>query len=169
MVLFDIPDIRLFWSGDDRFLRQFKAGDLKARFKSYSKFPPCYKDVAFWVSDSFTENNLCEVVRGIAGDLVEEVKLIDDFTHPKTVRFKWGEGAVWAWSLARAWGAPAASPPKRSHLRSLHPLPSLQGKTSNCYRIAYRSMERSLTDDEINALQDEVRSTIADKLKVELR
>jgi phenylalanyl-tRNA synthetase alpha chain len=43
MVLFDVPDIRLFWSGDDRFLRQFKAGDLKARFKSYSKFPPCYK------------------------------------------------------------------------------------------------------------------------------
>lgn len=24
-------------------------------------------------------------VRGIAGDLVEEVKLIDNFTHPKTV------------------------------------------------------------------------------------
>ena len=24
MVLFDVPDIRLFWSGDERFLRQFK-------------------------------------------------------------------------------------------------------------------------------------------------
>lgn len=47
--------------------------------------------------------------------------------------------------------------------------PDLQGKTSHCYRIAYRSMERSLTDEEINALQDEVRSTIADKLQVELR
>ena len=34
------------------------------RFKSYSKFPPCYKDVAFWVSDAFTENNLCEVCTG---------------------------------------------------------------------------------------------------------
>lgn len=64
MVLFDIPDIRLFWSGDERFLRQFKAGDLKARFKSYSKFPPCFKDMAFWVSPEFTENNLCELVRG---------------------------------------------------------------------------------------------------------
>ena len=55
------------------------------RFKSYSKFPPCYKDVAFWVSEQFTENNLCEVVRGIAGDLAEEVKLIDEFKNPKTV------------------------------------------------------------------------------------
>ena len=28
-----------------------------------------------------------------------------------------------------------------------------EGLTSNCFRIAYRSMERSLTDDEINQLQ----------------
>lgn len=55
---------RLFWSDDDRFLKQFKAGDLKAKFKSYSKYPPCYKDMAFWVSPEFTENNLCELVRG---------------------------------------------------------------------------------------------------------
>ncbi len=27
------------------------------------------------------------------------------------------------------------------------------GRTSNCYRISYRSNERSLTDDEINELQ----------------
>lgn len=32
------------------------------RFKAYSKFPPCYKDVAFWINDAFTENNLCEMV-----------------------------------------------------------------------------------------------------------
>ena len=31
MVLFDIPDIRLFWTADQRFLKQFKAGNLKAR------------------------------------------------------------------------------------------------------------------------------------------
>lgn len=127
MVLFDVPDIRLFWSGDERFLKQFRAGDLSAKFKSYSKFPPCFKDMAFWVSPEFTENNLCELVRGIGGDLVEEVTLIDNFTHPKT------------------------------------------GKTSNCYRITYRSMERSLTDEEINALQERVRERVAEDLKVQLR
>jgi phenylalanyl-tRNA synthetase alpha chain len=58
---------------------------------------------------------------------VEEVTLIDSFTHPKTQR------------------------------------------TSNCFRITYRSMERSLTDDEINALQDRVREGVSGELKVELR
>lgn len=86
------------------------------------------QDVSFWLPESgFTENNLCEVVRGIAGDLVESVELIDNFTNPK------------------------------------------KQKTSNCYRIAYRSMDRSLTDEEINGLQDSVRSSLTDDLKVELR
>ena len=43
MVLFSIPDIRLFWTEDQRFLKQFKAGSLGAKFKPYSKYPPCFK------------------------------------------------------------------------------------------------------------------------------
>ncbi|KAG8048853.1 hypothetical protein GUJ93_ZPchr0009g1219 [Zizania palustris] len=126
MVLFDIPDIRLFWSNDQRFTSQFSEGKLGVKFKPFSKFPPCYKDMSFWINEEFTENNLCEVVRGIAGDLVEEVKLIDNFTNKK-------------------------------------------GMTSHCYRIAYRSMERSLTDEEINDMQWNVREEVKNKLKVELR
>lgn len=38
-----------------------------------------------------------------------------------------------------------------------------------CGRVAYRSMDRSLTDEEINELQDRVRSSLTDDLKVELR
>lgn len=34
---------------------------------------------------------------------------------------------------------------------------------------ARSSMERSLTDEEINAIQDKVRQQVADVLKVELR
>uniref|UniRef100_A0A2N9F7I7 FDX-ACB domain-containing protein n=1 Tax=Fagus sylvatica TaxID=28930 RepID=A0A2N9F7I7_FAGSY len=41
--------------------------------------------------------------------------------------------------------------------------------TSHCYRIAYRSMERSLTDEEINGLQWNVREQVQSKLKVVLR
>ena len=44
-----------------------------------------------------------------------------------------------------------------------------KGLTSNCFRIVYRSMERSLTDEEINAIQEKVRSEMVEKLGVELR
>ena len=139
MVLFEIPDIRLFWSNDKRFLDQFKGADESnwrdIRFKSFSKFPPVYKDMAFWLPEdadyggetNSIENNLCELIRDIGGDLVEEVSLIDEFTNTKTNR------------------------------------------TSNCYRVAYRSMERSLTNDEINEMQEEVRTRVVADLGVELR
>ena len=87
-----------------------------------------WQDVSFWLPETgFTENNLCEVVRGVAGDIVESVSIVDQFVHPKTQ------------------------------------------KESNCFRIAYRSMDRSLTDEEINELQEKVRDTMVSKLKVDLR
>lgn len=95
MVLFGIPDIRLFWSTDPRFLDQFKDGQIRT-FQPYSKYPPCYKDMSFWLPEEaaakakditpWHENDYCEIVRDVAGDLVENVKLIDDFIHPKTGR-----------------------------------------------------------------------------------
>lgn len=36
-------------------------------------------------------------------------------------------------------------------------------------RVAYRSMDRSLTDEEINDLQERVRASLTEDLKVELR
>ncbi|XVE82039.1 hypothetical protein DITRI_Ditri15bG0114700 [Diplodiscus trichospermus] len=44
-----------------------------------------------------------------------------------------------------------------------------KGMTSHCYRIAYQSMERSLTDEEINELQRNVRDQVQNKLNVVLR
>ncbi|XWS13373.1 hypothetical protein CRYUN_Cryun36dG0032100 [Craigia yunnanensis] len=48
----------------------------KAKWESsLNPFPSILPvDMSCWINDSFTENNLCEVMRGIAGDLVEEVK-----------------------------------------------------------------------------------------------
>jgi phenylalanyl-tRNA synthetase alpha chain len=126
MVLFDIPDIRLFWTDDDRFHKQFTSGKI-VRFLPFSKYPPCYKDVTFWVPEDFHPNDLNEVVRDVAGDLVEQVELVDEFTHPKTQ------------------------------------------KLSNCFRITYRSMERSLTNEEIDELQFLVREKVVNKFGAELR
>ena len=84
LVLFDIPDIRLFWSPDPRFLNQFQEGQIST-FEPFSKYPPCYKDVSFWHDQAtFHENHLCQIVRDVAGDMVEQVQLVDSFVHPKT-------------------------------------------------------------------------------------
>ncbi|CAJ0759397.1 2056_t:CDS:2, partial [Entrophospora sp. SA101] len=119
MVLFGIPDIRLFWSKDERFTSQFTSSDKIVKFQPFSKHPSCTKDISFWLNNEedgremkFHENNFCEIVRAIAADLVEDVKLVDDFINPKTK------------------------------------------KRSLCYRINYRSMDRTCTNEEINDIQE---------------
>ncbi|KAL2185488.1 mitochondrial phenylalanyl-tRNA synthetase-like protein [Thermothelomyces heterothallicus CBS 203.75] len=143
MLLFKIPDIRLFWSRDERFLSQFRGvEDDPARirpFVPFSKHPACYKDVSFWLKGAsaaggnlggavdWHENDLMEVVRDAAGDCVEDVRLVDEFTHPKT------------------------------------------GRRSLCYRINYRSLEKTLTNQETNEMHNRVVKGLVERLGVEIR
>ncbi|CAD6505023.1 BgTH12-00522 [Blumeria graminis f. sp. triticale] len=142
MLLFEIPDIRLFWCQDQRFLNQFEGLSQNInqirRFKPFSKYPATYKDVSFWIidgevtkssnlADRTHENDIMQVVRDIAGDVVEDVKKIDEFQHPRTGRISW------------------------------------------CYRINYRSLEKTLTSAEANKLHDNVKSELVDRLGIELR
>ncbi|KAH3677019.1 hypothetical protein WICMUC_001925 [Wickerhamomyces mucosus] len=129
MLLFGIPDIRLFWTLDERFHKQFHNGKIST-FKPYSKYPGTIRDIAFWVpsvEEKVHINDLMEIVRNEAGDLIESVKLVDEFTHPKT------------------------------------------GRNSQCYRINYQSMDRNLTNEEVNLLQDSIRDTVRAQFNVELR
>ncbi|KAJ1951521.1 phenylalanyl-tRNA synthetase alpha subunit, mitochondrial, partial [Linderina pennispora] len=128
MLLFGVPDIRLFWSTDPRFTDQFAPGQINT-FKSFSRHPPCPKDVSFWLPQGgeFHENDLMDLIRDIAGDLAEGVKLVDEFTHPKT------------------------------------------GKSSRCYRINYCSMDRNVTHEEINEVQERVRGQMVQRLGITLR
>ncbi|KAL0581736.1 phenylalanyl-tRNA synthetase alpha subunit, mitochondrial [Marasmius crinis-equi] len=128
MILYSIPDIRLFWSQDPRFISQFKAGEITT-FKTYSKYPSCFKDVSFWSAQNneLHENDFCDLVRDVAGDLVEDVQKIDNFVHPKTKRI------------------------------------------STCYRINYRSMDRSLSNEEANEVQQRVNARLKSDFGVEIR
>ncbi|KAH7133208.1 hypothetical protein B0J13DRAFT_95812 [Dactylonectria estremocensis] len=141
MLLFKIPDIRLFWSQDNRFLSQFQGVsnnlDTLKRFQVFSKYPPCPRDVSFWLSPdsaaggnipgTFHENDVMELVRNVAGDVVEDVRLIDEFTHPKT------------------------------------------GRKSMAYRIVYRSLERTLTNNEANTMHQKVHDALVNQLGVTIR
>ncbi|XP_071368891.1 phenylalanine--tRNA ligase, mitochondrial, partial [Centroberyx affinis] len=94
MVLYSIPDIRLFWSQDERFLKQFRLPDIHqaVTFQPLSKYPPLHNDISFWLPEgeresesgreSFTENDFYDLVRSTGGELVERVTLLDCFTHP---------------------------------------------------------------------------------------
>ncbi|XP_064453296.1 phenylalanine--tRNA ligase, mitochondrial isoform X2 [Mirounga angustirostris] len=97
MILYDIPDIRLFWSEDERFLKQFRVSDINqnVKFQPFSKYPAVINDISFWLpSENYTENDFYDLVRTIGGDLVEKVDLIDKFEHPKffhekLARYNW--------------------------------------------------------------------------------
>ncbi|CAG9766544.1 unnamed protein product [Ceutorhynchus assimilis] len=87
MCLYKIPDIRLFWSKDSGFLNQFKTDDISKSitYKEISQFPQCINDLSFWLpDDEFSSNDFYDLVRNEGGDLVEQVQLIDSFTHPKS-------------------------------------------------------------------------------------
>lgn len=131
MVLFQIPDIRLFWTKDSRFHEQFKDGNLMTRFKPYSAYPAVCKDISFWVNTPaeschvFHENDVHECAREVAGDLVESVERIDSFEKA--------------------------------------------GRVSHCFRVTFRSMDRSLTHMEINELLGILRSRLESTLPITLR
>ncbi|XP_059801664.1 phenylalanine--tRNA ligase, mitochondrial isoform X6 [Hypanus sabinus] len=130
MILYGIPDIRLFWSEDERFFKQFQVThiDQKVTFQPFSKYPPLVNDISFWIPrDGYEENDFYDLVRNIGGDLVEKVSLIDQFKHPKTE------------------------------------------KISHCYRITYRHMERTLTQEEVCTIHRAIEKGTVEKLGVEGR
>lgn len=129
MVLFGIPDIRLFWSMDPRFSEQFNPDSFvkQTKFKPFSKYPPVTKDISMWITENFIDNDLFELIRDEGGDQVEKVELKDEFTHPKTKR------------------------------------------RSKMFRVTWRDMSRTLTNEEVNAKHEQVLVRIVKELSVKLR
>jgi len=128
MVKMGITDIRALWSDDPRITSQFK--DINSKFKEVSKFPETVRDISFIIDKSINLNNYYEIVRDFANDLIEEVKLIDEYQNEE----KFGKD-----------------------------------KKSYTFRIVYRSMERTLTNEEINEIQLKIREKTEKDLNAVLR
>ncbi len=71
-----LPDIRLLWSNDERVKKQLKLGNP---YREVSKYPPITRDISFIVGKDFVPNNYFDLIRDIGGNLVEEVKLLDNY------------------------------------------------------------------------------------------
>jgi phenylalanyl-tRNA synthetase alpha chain len=126
MILYDIPDIRIFWSRDSRFTNQFQAGEI-SQFKPFSKFEISYKDISFIINGAFSYNELCSIARDEDIDnVIEDIRMIDEF-----------------------------------QLSS--------GQISQCYRITYRSMDRTLKKSEVNKIQATIRDRLVRELGVKIR
>jgi len=101
MIYFDIPDIRYFWTEDEKFLKQFESGEI-VKFKPYSTLENISRDISFWIPEvdlvrdqedknkivGWNElNDFYELVRNICGDMVGEVLLKDEFFNNKTNKY----------------------------------------------------------------------------------
>ena len=81
MIKMGISDIRILWSDDPRITSQFK--DINSRFKTVSKYPSTFRDISFVIDKNINLNNYYEIVRDFARDLIEQVKLIDEYENEK--------------------------------------------------------------------------------------
>ncbi|KAK2879624.1 ferredoxin-fold anticodon-binding domain-containing protein 1 [Channa argus] len=84
VLLFSLPDWRLLWSRDPRFLKQFALCPTPGtRFHPFSLFPEHFTfDISFWTGPTWEEKRFHAVVREASQGTVEQVKLIDTFSHP---------------------------------------------------------------------------------------
>ena len=78
IISMELPDIRLLWSGDERVKKQLHMGH---KFVEVSKYPAIVRDISFVVDKDFAPNVYFDLVRDVAGDVAEEVALLDEYEN----------------------------------------------------------------------------------------
>lgn len=119
IISMELPDIRLLWSDDERVKKQLALG---TKFKEVSKYPPVVRDISFIVRKGFIPNNYFDLVREIAGDLIEQVELLDTYESEEKLGVD---------------------------------------KVSYAYRVTYRSIDKTLTNEEVSALHTKLETATA--------
>lgn len=139
MILFEIPDIRYFWSEAPQFSEQFETGDI-VKFQEYSTLEPVTKDISFYMLDNNNsaesawknENEFYDVCRTECGDLLEKITLEDQFYNKKK--------SCW------------------SHMYRLH---------YKC--IDPKLNDPAVFNETVNTIQDKLREVVMSKLEIEIR
>ncbi|XP_027703085.1 ferredoxin-fold anticodon-binding domain-containing protein 1 isoform X3 [Vombatus ursinus] len=88
MLVWGIPDWRILWTFDERFLDHFIPGKVEP-FKTFSLYPPSYvHDVSFWLDEEigFDEVEFHTVARAVSQDMITSIQLLNRFQHPQTGR-----------------------------------------------------------------------------------
>lgn len=127
IISMDLPDIRLFWSEDERVKKQLVLGH---KFEEVSKYPPVIRDISFIVKKSFTPNDYFDFVREKVPEIVEQVELLDKYENDA----KFGDD-----------------------------------KISYAYRITYRSLDRTLTNEEVEKIHKDLESETAKYFEATIR
>lgn len=79
MIKMEIPDIRILWSDNPRIVSQFK--DINSKYKEVGHYPEISRDISFIVDKSVSLNNYYEIIRDLADNLIEELKLLDTYDN----------------------------------------------------------------------------------------
>jgi len=142
------------------------AGDA-VRFVPYSKYPPVAKDVSFWLpagaaaapaAPAAAAAGAPPAAAAAAAAAATPTVAVADADDP------WREVENSVCEVVRA----AAGDWAEAVTRVGEPF-TRNGRTSLCYRVTYRSMDRSLTHAEVDAVQARVREGVVAAMGVRLR
>ena len=89
------------------------------RYQPFSKYPYTVRDIALWVAEGTSAEDVLSVIRAHAGDLLARSEQFDEF--------KKGD------------------------------------KVSYAFRLVFQSFEKTLTDEEVNAIMMHVHAAAAEK------
>ena len=127
IISMDLPDIRLFWSEDERVKKQLVLGQ---KYHEVSKFPPSVRDISFIIPKTFVPNDYFDFVRETIPEIIEQVELLDKYENDQ----KFGAD-----------------------------------KLSYAYRITYRSLDRTLTSEEVEKIHKNLEAETAKNFEATIR